>query len=121
MLFRSALHTDGLNESLSVADTLAVLDGRAVHAYHVEGCGGGHAPDVLTLAGVDNVLASSTNPTLPYGANAVAEHLDMIVLCHGLDASSDADVRIARARVRGVTMAAENRLHDLLRRHPLAD
>ena len=107
-----ALHTDGLNETLSVADTLAVIDGRAVHAYHVEGCGGGHAPDVLTLAGRSNVLASSTNPTLPYGRNAVAEHLDMILLCHGLDPSSASDVRIARARVRGVTMAAENVLHD---------
>ena len=108
-----ALHTDGLNETLSVSDTLAVLDGRVIHAFHVEGCGGGHAPDVLTLAGHDHVLASSTNPTLPYGANAVAEHLDMILLCHGMDTGSDADVRIARARVRGVTMAAENRLHDM--------
>ena len=108
-----ALHTDGLNETLSVSDTLAVLDGRVIHAFHVEGCGGGHAPDVLTLAGHDNVLASSTNPTLPYGSNAVAEHLDMILLCHGMDAGSDADIRIARARVRGVTMAAENRLHDM--------
>jgi urease subunit alpha len=107
-----ALHTDGLNETLSVADTLAVIGDRAVHAYHVEGCGGGHAPDVLTLAGRSNVLASSTNPTLPYGRNAVAEHLDMILLCHGLDPSSESDVRIARARVRGVTMAAENVLHD---------
>jgi urease subunit alpha len=98
---------------LSVADTLAVLDGRVVHAYHVEGCGGGHAPDVLTLAGVDNVLASSTNPTLPYGANAVDEHLDMILLCHGMNPGNDSDIRIARARVRGVTMAAEGRLHDL--------
>ncbi len=108
-----ALHTDGLNETLSVADTLAVLDGRVVHAYHVEGCGGGHAPNVLQLAGVDNVLASSTNPTLPYGVNAVAEHLDMILLCHGMNPGNDSDVRIARARVRGVTMAAEGRLHDL--------
>ena len=108
-----ALHTDGLNETLSVSDTLAVLDGRVIHAFHVEGCGGGHAPDVLTLAGHDHVLASSTNPTLPYGANAVAEHLDMILLCHGMDTGSEADVRIARARVRGVTMAAENRLHDM--------
>ena len=108
-----ALHTDGLNETLSVSDTLAVLDGRVIHAFHVEGCGGGHAPDVLTLAGHDNVLASSTNPTLPYGSNAVAEHLDMILLCHGMDAGSDSDIRIARARVRGVTMAAENRLHDM--------
>ena len=111
--FQVALHTDGLNETLSVADTLAVLDGRVVHAYHVEGCGGGHAPDVLTLAGVDNVLASSTNPTLPYGANAVDEHLDMILLCHGMNPGNDSDIRIARARVRGVTMAAEGRLHDL--------
>lgn len=108
-----AVHTDGLNETLSVHDTLAVLDGRAIHAFHVEGCGGGHAPDVLELAGHDNVLASSTNPTLPYGSNAVAEHLDMILLVHGMNAARDADRRIARARVRGVTMAAENRLHDL--------
>jgi urease subunit alpha len=108
-----ALHTDGLNETLSVADTLAVLDGRVLHAYHVEGCGGGHAPDVLRLAGVDNVLASSTNPTLPYGVNAVDEHLDMILLCHGMNPGNDSDVRIARSRVRGVTMAAEGRLHDL--------
>ncbi len=111
--FRVALHTDGLNETLSVADTLAVLDGRPVHAYHVEGCGGGHAPDVLTLAGHTNVLASSTNPTLPYGVNAVAEHVDMIMLSHGMDPERDSDVRIARSRVRGVTMAAEGRLHDL--------
>lgn len=108
-----ALHTDGLNETMSVADTIAVIDGRAIHAYHVEGCGGGHAPDVLELAGHANILASSTNPTLPYGVNAVAEHLDMILLCHGMNPGNDADVRIARARVRGVTMAAENRLHDL--------
>lgn len=107
-----ALHTDGLNETLSVADTLAVIAGRSIHAYHVEGCGGGHAPDVLTLAGHDNVIASSTNPTLPYGSNAVAEHLDMILLCHGMNTDRDADIRIARARVRGVTMAAENQLHD---------
>jgi urease subunit alpha len=111
--FRVALHTDGLNESLSVADTLAVLDGRSVHAFHVEGCGGGHAPDVLTLAGHANVLASSTNPTLPYGINAVAEHVDMILLSHGMDAERESDVHIARARVRGVTMAAEGRLHDM--------
>jgi urease subunit alpha len=108
-----ALHTDGLNETLSVADTLAVLDGRVLHAYHVEGCGGGHAPNVLELAGHDNVLASSTNPTLPYGVNAVAEHVDMILLCHGMNPGSESDVRIARSRVRGVTMAAEGRLHDL--------
>jgi len=107
-----ALHTDGLNETLSVADTIAVIDGRTIHAYHVEGCGGGHAPDVLELAGHDNIIASSTNPTLPFGTNAVAEHLDMILLCHGMNADRDADVRIARARVRDLTMAAENILHD---------
>ncbi len=108
-----ALHTDGLNETMSVADTLAVLDGRVLHAYHVEGCGGGHAPNVLQLAGVENVLASSTNPTLPFGVNAVAEHVDMILLSHGMNPDNDSDVRIARSRVRGVTMAAEGRLHDL--------
>ena len=108
-----ALHSDGLNETLSVRDTLAVLDGRTIHAFHVEGCGGGHAPDVLELAGVDNVLASSTNPTLPYGVNAIDEHLDMILLCHGMNPGNASDARIARARVRGVTMAAEGRLHDL--------
>jgi urease subunit alpha len=111
--FQVALHTDGLNETMSVEDTRAVLDGRVLHAYHVEGCGGGHAPNVLELAGIDNVLASSTNPTLPYGINAVDEHLDMILLSHGMNPDNDSDVRIARSRVRGVTMAAEGRLHDL--------
>ena len=108
-----ALHTDGLNETLSVADTIAVISGRVIHAFHVEGCGGGHAPDVLTLAGRDNILTSSTNPTLPYGVNALAEHLDMLMLVHNLDHGDDQDVRIASARVRRVTMAAENHLHDL--------
>lgn len=106
------LHTDGLNEGLSVDDTLAVLDGRAVHAFHVEGCGGGHAPDVLRLAGIDHVLASSTNPTLPFGVNALAEHVSMIMVSHGLHADVPSDVRIARARVRAATMGAENLLHD---------
>lgn len=108
-----ALHTDGLNETLSVTDTLAVLDGRVAHAFHVEGGGGGHAPDVLTLAGRDHVIASSTNPTLPYGVNAAAETLDMVLFCHGLAADRDSDLQIARARIRESTMAAENRLHDL--------
>ena len=108
-----AVHTDSLNETLSVADTIAVIDGRTVHAFHVEGCGGGHAPDVLRLAGRDNILASSTNPTLPFGVNAVDEHVDMIMLSHGMNPDREADVRIARARVRAATMAAENRLHDL--------
>jgi urease subunit alpha len=106
------LHTDGLNEGLSVADTLAVLDGRAVHAFHVEGCGGGHTPDVLALAGVDHVLASSTNPTLPFGVNALAEHVSMIMVSHGLHADLPDDVDLARRRVRAETMGAENLLHD---------
>lgn len=108
-----ALHTDGLNETLSVMDTLAVLDGRVAHAFHVEGGGGGHSPDVLTLAGRDHVIASSTNPTLPYGVNAAAETLDMVLFCHGLDADRDSDIQIARARIRESTMAAENELHDI--------
>lgn len=106
------LHSDGLNESMSVEDTLAVLDGRAVHAFHVEGCGGGHTPDVLRLAGIDSVLASSTNPTLPFGVNAVAESLSMIMVSHGLNREVSADVRLAQARVRASTMGAENLLHD---------
>lgn len=106
------LHTDGLNEGLSVADTLAVLGGRVVHAFHVEGCGGGHTPDVLTMAGVDNVLASSTNPTLPFGVNALAEHVSMIMVSHGLHAHLPGDVELARRRVRAETMGAENLLHD---------
>ena len=108
-----ALHTDGLNESLSVADTLAVLDGRTIHAFHVEGCGGGHVPDVLSLAGVPNVIGSSTNPTLPYGRDAVAEHLDMIVASHGLKRDLPTDLAMAHDRIRVATMAAEDVLHDL--------
>jgi urease subunit alpha len=108
-----ALHTDGLNESLSVADTLSAIDGRTIHAFHVEGCGGGHVPDVLTLAGVSNVIGSSTNPTLPYGRDAVAEHLDMIVASHGLKRDLPTDLKLAQDRIRGTTMAAEDVLHDL--------
>lgn len=108
-----AIHTDSLNETLSVADTISVVAGRSIHAFHVEGCGGGHAPDVLSLAGRSNILASSTNPTLAYGTNAVDEHMDMILLVHGMDITSHSDAKIARARVRGVTMAAENQLHNL--------
>lgn len=108
-----ALHTDGLNESLSVADTLAVLAGRTIHAFHVEGCGGGHVPDVLQLAGVPNVIGSSTNPTLPYGRDAIHEHLDMIIASHGLKPDLPGDVQMAADRIRGATMAGENVLHDL--------
>ncbi|MBN9620793.1 MAG: urease subunit alpha, partial [Actinobacteria bacterium] len=108
-----AIHTDGLNESLSVADTLRVIGGRTVHAFHIEGCGGGHVPNVLQMAGVDNVIGSSTNPTLPYGRDAVAEHFDMIVSCHGLRTELPSDVALARDRIRAQTMAAEDVLHDL--------
>ncbi|MCZ3385664.1 MAG: urease subunit alpha [Actinomycetia bacterium] len=108
-----ALHTDGLNESLSVADTLSVLDGRTMHAFHVEGCGGGHVPNVLQLAGVANVIGSSTNPTLPYGRDAIYEHLDMIIASHGLKPDLPSDVQMASDRIRGATMGAENVLHDL--------
>lgn len=108
-----ALHSDGLNEGLCVEDTLAVLDGRVVHAYHVEGCGGGHVPDVLRLAGVRNVLASSTNPTLPFGRDALAETVSMIMTSHGLHRELSGDVELARQRARASTMGAENLLHDL--------
>jgi urease subunit alpha len=108
-----AVHTDGLNESLLVRDTLAVLDGRTVHAFHVEGGGGGHAPDVLSLAGVPHVIGSSTNPTLPFGRDAVAEHLAMIMSVHALHGDVPGDLAIARDRIRARTMGAENVLHDL--------
>ncbi|MDN5797403.1 MAG: urease subunit alpha, partial [Intrasporangium sp.] len=108
-----AIHTDGLNESLSVADTLAVLEGRTAHAFHVEGCGGGHTPDVLSLAGVPNVIGSSTNPTLPFGRDAVDEHFGMIMDVHGLSPDVPSDVAITRDRIRAGTMGAENVLHDL--------
>lgn len=108
-----ALHTDGLNEAGDVTRTLAVLAGRAVHAFHVEGCGGGHAPDVLGLAGVSTVLASSTNPTLPFGRDSTAEHLAMIMKAHGLSAQVAQDRARAADRIRAATMAAENVLHDL--------
>ena len=108
-----ALHTDGLNEMMNVDDTIDVIAGRAVHAYHVEGCGGGHAPDVLRMAGHDNILASSTNPTLAYGVNAADEHIAMIISAHGMNPELPSDVELARRRVRNATMAAENRLHDM--------
>jgi urease subunit alpha len=108
-----ALHSDGLNESLSVEDTLAVLEGRTIHAFHIEGCGGGHVPNVLRMAGRPNVIGSSTNPTLPFGRDAVAEHFDMIVSCHGLSADLPSDAVLARDRIREQTMGAEDVLHDL--------
>ncbi|MFE4482893.1 urease subunit alpha, partial [Kitasatospora sp. NPDC056789] len=108
-----ALHTDGLNECLSVEDTLKVLEGRTIHAFHIEGCGGGHVPNVLKMAGVPNVIGSSTNPTLPFGRDAVAEHYGMIVSVHGLKTDLPGDAAMARDRIRAGTMGAEDVLHDL--------
>jgi urease subunit alpha len=109
-----AIHTDGLNETLSVADTLAAFGGRSVHAFHIEGAGGGHAPDLLALAGEPNVLCSSTTPTVPFGASAEAEHLEMVPAVHVVDPTRHAaDARAVRLRVRAATMAAEGVLHDL--------
>ncbi len=108
-----ALHTDGLNECLSVEDTLAVLAGRTIHAFHIEGCGGGHVPNVLKLAGVANVIGSSTNPTLPFGRDALDEHYEMIFSAHGLNHHSHSDHHMVKDRIRGGTMGAEGVLHDL--------
>jgi urease subunit alpha len=108
-----ALHTDGLNECLSVDDTLRVLDGRTIHAFHIEGCGGGHVPNVLKLAGVANVIGSSTNPTLPFGRDALDEHYEMIFAAHGLNHHSRSDHHLVTDRIRGGTMGAEGVLHDL--------
>ncbi|WP_412104331.1 urease subunit alpha [Streptomyces europaeiscabiei] len=108
-----ALHSDGLNECLSVEDTLRVLDGRTIHAFHIEGCGGGHVPNVLKMAGVANVIGSSTNPTLPFGRDAVAEHYGMIVSVHDLKTDLPGDAAMARERIRAGTMGAEDVLHDL--------
>ncbi|MGW7519573.1 urease subunit alpha [Streptomyces sp. NPDC054796] len=108
-----ALHSDGLNESLAVEDTLAVLEGRTVHAFHIEGCGGGHVPNVLRMAGVANVIGSSTNPTLPFGRDAIDEHYGMIVSVHDLKPGLPGDAAMARDRIRAGTMGAEDVLHDL--------
>ncbi|MDH6109849.1 urease subunit alpha [Kitasatospora sp. MAP12-15] len=108
-----ALHTDGLNECLSVEDTLAVLEGRTIHAFHIEGCGGGHVPNVLKMAGVANVIGSSTNPTLPFGRDALAEASGMIVSAHDLKLDLPGDAAMARDRIRAGTMGAEGVLHDL--------
>jgi len=109
-----AIHTDGLNETLSVEDTLAAFAGRAVHAFHVEGAGGGHAPDLLTLAGRDDVLTSSTSPTIPFGPGAEPEHLAMVAAVHVLEPGvRPGDASVLRLRVRPRTMAAEAVLHDL--------
>ena len=108
-----ALHSDTLNESGFVRDTFAAMKGRTIHSFHTEGAGGGHAPDIITAAGEDNVLPSSTNPTRPYTINTVDEHLDMLMVCHHLSPQIPEDVAFAESRIRRETIAAEDILHDL--------
>jgi urease subunit alpha len=108
-----AIHTDTLNESGFVEDTIAAFKGRNIHAFHTEGAGGGHAPDIIKLCGMPNVLPSSTNPTRPFTVNTVDEHLDMLMVCHHLDPRIPEDVAFAESRIRRETIAAEDILHDL--------
>jgi len=108
-----AIHTDTLNESGFVEDTIAAFKGRTIHTYHSEGAGGGHAPDILKVCAHPNVLPSSTNPTMPYTANTLDEHLDMLMVCHHLNSQVPEDVAFAESRIRPETMAAEDVLHDL--------
>ena len=107
------IHTDTLNESGFVEDTIAAFQGRTIHAFHTEGAGGGHAPDIIKVAGLPNVLPSSTNPTRPYTSNTLDEHLDMLMVCHHLDSAIPEDVAFAESRIRKETIAAEDILHDL--------
>ena len=108
-----AIHTDTLNESGFVEDTIAAFKGRTIHTFHTEGAGGGHAPDILKVVGEANVLPSSTNPTRPFTVNTIDEHLDMLMVCHHLDASIAEDLAFAESRIRRETIAAEDILHDL--------
>src|SRR5438552_1228647 len=108
-----AIHSDTLNESGFVEDTIAAFKGRNIHAFHTEGAGGGHAPDIIKLCGLPNVLPSSTNPTRPFTVNTVDEHLDMLMVCHHLDPRIPEDVAFAESRIRRETIAAEDILHDL--------
>jgi urease subunit alpha len=107
------IHTDTLNESGFVEDTIAAFKGRTIHAFHTEGAGGGHAPDIIKVAGLKNVLPSSTNPTRPFTVNTLDEHLDMLMVCHHLDSSIPEDLAFAESRIRKETIAAEDILHDI--------
>src|SRR5207344_2187434 len=107
------IHSDTLNESGFVEDTIAAFKGRTIHAFHTEGAGGGHAPDIIKVAGLRNVLPSSTNPTRPFTVNTLEEHLDMLMVCHHLDANIPEDIAFAESRIRRETIAAEDILHDL--------
>jgi len=108
-----AMHTDGINESCELHETVAAIGGRTIHAYHVEGIGGGHAPDILAIAGVSNVIGSSTTPTIPYGRNVVAEHQAMMWSVHGMNPQVPSDRAMIADRIRESTMKAESVLHDL--------
>jgi len=108
-----AIHTDTLNESGFVENTIAAFKGRTIHAFHTEGAGGGHAPDIITVCGEQNVLPSSTNPTRPYTVNTIDEHLDMLMVCHHLDSRIPEDIAFAESRIRKETIAAEDILHDI--------
>ncbi|MBH0098810.1 urease subunit alpha [Salinibacterium sp. NSLL150] len=108
-----ALHSDSLNEAGYVQSTIDAIGGRGIHAFHVEGAGGGHAPDILSIASLPNVIPGSTNPTLPHTINTVAEHLDMLMVCHHLNASVPEDLAFAESRIRATTIAAEDILHDI--------
>lgn len=107
------IHTDTLNESGLVEDTIAAIKGRTIHAFHTEGAGGGHAPDIIKICGQPNVIPSSTNPTRPYTKNTLAEHLDMLMVCHHLSPSIPEDIAFAESRIRKETIAAEDILHDI--------
>jgi urease subunit alpha len=107
------IHTDTLNESGFVEDTIKAFKGRTIHAFHTEGAGGGHAPDIIKVAGLKNVLPSSTNPTRPYTRNTIDEHLDMLMVCHHLDPAIAEDLAFAESRIRKETIAAEDILHDI--------
>jgi urease subunit alpha len=108
-----ALHSDSLNEAGYLESTVAAIAGRGIHAFHAEGAGGGHAPDILTIASHPNVIPGSTNPTLPHTVNTVAEHLDMLMVCHHLNPRVPEDLAFAESRIRATTIAAEDVLHDL--------
>jgi urease subunit alpha len=107
------IHTDTLNESGFVEDTIKAFKGRTIHAFHTEGAGGGHAPDIIKVAGLANVLPSSTNPTRPFTRNTIDEHLDMLMVCHHLDPAIAEDLAFAESRIRKETIAAEDILHDI--------
>ena len=107
-----AIHTDTLNESGFIDDSIAAIKGRAIHSFHTEGAGGGHAPDIISIAGLPNVLPSSTNPTRPFTVNTIDEHLDMLMVCHHLSRDIPEDVAFAESRIRAETIGAEDVFHD---------